>query len=177
MHGLVDSSGLRLSRAACFSIIASAIEVFPKECMGGVCVKTGDRRKVVSAVPYQVAKRSNREIISESSYLFGTLLKQGGFRKLGDYHSHAFRQWDVLTPLEPSGVDLKELPIGGIEIIVSIRRTNKNAFYLKQASSHAIHFACGRYRCVIGAFQRLRGYGRRKIPLYKKLEIELGTAT
>lgn len=162
---------LYISRASCLAIVASASEVYPKECMGCVCTDAEDETKIVAAFPYQLAKRKDQEVYSESGVAFESVFKSGSFRKFGDYHSHPYKSFERLDPLAPSPTDLKELPLNGIEIIVRIRKTKKKANFWRNSKGGRVHVGWGKYRCTIGAFMRIPGRDKYGIPLYKDIRL------
>jgi proteasome lid subunit RPN8/RPN11 len=134
-------------------MVMSASESFPKECMGCVCVNRGGSR-VVSAFPYQYAKRYNQSVTSSSSGVFDRMLREGPLRKLGDYHSHTFFGGEKAEELEPSPTDL-DMPVGGMEAIVSVRRTNRMSFSIR-SSGGRIYGAWRNFRFRIAVFRRTK---------------------
>ncbi len=162
---------IRIKRSACLSIIASAAEVFPKECMGCVCY--GPKNQIVAAFPYQIARRKDMEVWSNSATYFDKLFKTGLFKKLGDFHSHTFQSFEKVFPLTPSQTDLEQLPIGGIEVIVQIRRTRRKSNKWKTTKGGKITIAWDRYRFLIAAFMRIDGHDKNNIPLYKRVRLLL----
>lgn len=163
---------IKIKRSACIGIIASAAEVFPKECMGCICYSS--KNSIVAAFPYQIARRKDQEVWSNSAVYFDKLFKTGGFyKKLGDFHSHTFQSFEKLYPLTPSPTDLNELPIGGIEVIVQVRRTRRNGNSWRTTSGGRISIAWERYRFLIAAFKRIDGHDSAGVPLYKKVRLFL----
>jgi proteasome lid subunit RPN8/RPN11 len=160
---------LYITRASCLAIVASASEVYPKECMGCTCTDAGDDTRIVAAFPYQLARRKYEEVYSESGVAFESVFKSGSFRKFGDYHSHPYKATEKLAALAPSSTDLNELPVNGIEIIVRIRKTKKKANFWRNTKGGRINVGWGQYRCTIGAFMRLPGRDKTGIPLYKDI--------
>lgn len=161
---------IKIPKQICLGIIAAAIEVFPKECMGCICADKKDQ--LMGAFAYQLAHRKLVEVNSDSAQVFEKFFKEAGFKKFADFHSHTFQHFDELLPLEPSSTDLREIEIGGIEFIIEIRRTRKIKKFWKQDKDE-IKIGWGRWRFAIAAFQRLKFFGKHKIPLYKKLKIRL----
>lgn len=159
---------IAIARPACLSIIASAAEVFPKECMGSICCDLKASR-IVAALPYQVATRKPQEVISGSSGVFDKLFQQGPFLKLGDYHSHPFQASEKIFPLGPSPTDLNGLRNGEIEVIVQVRRTRRKGNYWRTTKKGRISIAWDRYRFLIGAFMRAPGTDDDGVPLYKSI--------
>jgi len=144
---------LLISRPVCLTMVMSASEPFPKECMGCVCMDRGCSR-IVSAFPYQYAKRYNQGVTSCSANDFDRMLMKGPVRKLGDYHSHTFFGGEKAYDLEPSPTDL-DMPVGGMEAIVSIRRTNRMAFSIR-SSGGRIYGAWRNFRFRIAVFRKTR---------------------
>jgi proteasome lid subunit RPN8/RPN11 len=161
-----------LSRNACLVMIASAAEVYPKECMGGLCCLTSNPCRIVAAFPWQNAKRKQLEVISESSWHFAKLLgKNSPWSLCYEYHSHPFKPRERNVFLEPSRQDLLNLDVGGVELIVLVTKKKKVDFYMK-CENGVVEAAMGPFRFQIKAFQRLTGQYR-KTPLYKTLKIRL----
>lgn len=170
----MQSFAIKIARPACLSIIASAAEVYPKECMGSVCCPVAGSKKnhIVAAFAYQVARRKLQEVTSDSPHTFDKLFNTGPFVKFGDYHSHPFQAFEKIFPLGPSETDLKELKVGEVEIIVQVRRTRKKGNYWRGTKSGGISIAWDRYRFLIGAFMRTGGKDDEGVPLYKKIGLE-----
>lgn len=163
-----------ISRAACLAIVASAAEVYPKECMGSVCCNAYAKRpKITAAFPYQVARRKLQEVMSDSSTTFDKLFLTGPFAKLGDYHSHPFQGFEKIEPLAPSETDLSELSVGDIEIIVQVRRRRRKGNYWRTTTSGQVSIAWDRYRFLIGGFRKAEGTDEDGVPLYKKIRLRL----
>jgi len=165
---------IEIARPACLSIIASAAEVYPKECMGSVCCPVKGKNKIIAAFPYQVARRKLQEVTSESSHTFDKLFNIGPFLKFGDYHSHPFQAFEKVFPLSPSETDLKELRAGEVEIIVQVRRTRSKGNYWRVTKTGCISIAWDRYRFLIAAFMRKSGTDEEGFPLYNKVGLKLG---
>ena len=157
---------LTLPRSVGLALISSATEVFPRECMGCICCDGFGR--IAAAFPYQLAIRRAQAVSSDSASVFDKLLESGPFLKLGDFHSHTFQANEKIPPLEPSNVDLEELEVGGIEIIVQVRRTRKKRNNWRN-SKDGISIAWGRFRFLICAFMRIKGIDSEGIPLYKRI--------
>ena len=138
-------------------MVLSASESFPKECMGCVCL---DRKgRIVAAFPYQFAKRYNQSVSSISSCTFYTMLKKGPLRKLGDYHSHTFFGNQKVDELAPSDTDM-DMPIGMVEVIVSIKRTNRMSFSIRE-SGYRVYGSWRNFRFRIAAFRKtVEGYDK-----------------
>lgn len=161
-----------ISRSACLSIIAAAAEVFPKECMGSVCTEAGDSWKIIAAIPYQCAKRTSSQVVSESPEAFEKMFKHGTFRKLGDFHSHPFKAKEHLDPLAPSTTDLESLCLGCLELIVRIRKVKKKTNSWRQGKNGRIYVGWNQFRCVIGAFVREKGTEDEEL-LYNDVRLSL----
>lgn len=148
---------LRISRPACLAIIASACEVFPKECMGTICcmeppVKVG---KIVAAFPFQKADRKRSEVDSYSFFFFQEMLSSGPWHTLGSFHSHPETKRSS-AQCAPSEFDLRGMDPGDLEIIVRIRhsrKTKKNAW--KSTSTGRCSISWGKFQFLIGAFIRM----------------------
>ena len=166
----MSSRRLTINRSACVSIVAAAVEVFPKECMGCICCN--QQGKINAAFSYQIARRKAQQVTSTSAEYFDKLFPSGSFSKLGDFHSHTYQHFEKLDPLEPSKTDLDQLKIGGIEIIIQIKRTRSN-LNKWQKSKDRIKIALGRYRCMIAAFMRIKGIDIYGVPLYKEVSLNL----
>lgn len=166
---------LRVTRAACLAMIASAVEVFPKECMGSVCalqVPTVEGR-ICGAFPYQLARRSPEEVSSLSSWMFLDLLSEGGpWVKIGDYHSHTYRRCKKIEELLPSGTDLEGMGVGDVEIIVQVCKTKqcRNSW---RGVREGIRISWGKYRFLLKGFLRLEGRNQEGDPLYRTVELSL----
>lgn len=161
-----------LSRTACLVMIASAAEVYPRECMGGLCCLTQEPCKIVAAFPWQNAKRKHLEVVSESSWHFERLLgRRSPWTLCYEYHSHPYKPKEKDSELEPSRQDLLNLNIGGTELIIKVRKTKKLDFYMRDQNGF-VEAAMGPFRFEIKAFQRTVGEYRRT-PLYKTLKIRL----
>lgn len=159
---------MAIPRSVSLAIISAAAEVFPKECMGCICCD--EFNKVVVAFPYQLAKRRDQEVSSDSSFNFDKLFQTGPFVKMGDFHSHTFQSFEKIPTLGPSSVDLEELPIGGIEVIVQIKRARRKYNSWKN-TENGISISWERFRFLIGAFMRVEGIDSDGVPLYKKIRI------
>jgi len=166
----MSSRRLTINRSACVSIVAAAVEVFPKECMGCICCNS--QGKINAAFSYQIARRKEQQVTSTSAEYFDKLFPSGTFLKLGDFHSHTYQHFEKLDPLEPSPTDLNQLKIGGIEVIIRIKRTRAN-LNKWQKSNGRIKIALGRYRCLIAAFMRIDGIDLLGVPLYKEVRLNL----
>jgi proteasome lid subunit RPN8/RPN11 len=149
-------------------MVCSAIEVFPKECMG--CV-LGKKNVVLSAFPYQNARRKLKEVTSMSSSIFTCLFKNGKIKKIADYHSHTYQHFERSEHCAPSAMDIAQLDVGGVEFIVQIRKRRKKSSYMR-CSSGTIHIGWKRFRCSIVAFRRCDGFEECDI-LYDRVRLGL----
>lgn len=150
---------LCVSKEACLSIVASAAEVFPNECIGILCCTSlpGRRGLVNAAFPYQMARRNPDTVSTDSSDFFLAMFNRSlnsRFLKMGDYHSHPFRYPERIEPLLPSEYDLESLVVGAIEIIVRVRRVKKNRNSWK-SDRGSIKISWGKFRFLIKAFVRM----------------------
>lgn len=169
-----DFSGaesLSISRSACVSIAASAAEVFPKECMGCLGGIVGSD-SVAVAIPYQLAKRKAREVVSSSPDMFKELLG-GHYVKFADYHSHTFEAYEDVLELEPSSQDMQEIKHGEVEIIIQMTKSKSSVQRTRQLKDGSISGSLGRFRFLIRAFVRIRGVDKFKFPRYKVLRLVL----
>jgi len=147
----------------------SAIEVFPKECMGCLCHK--QKNKIEVAIPYQYAKRKTEEVYSTSAIMFEGLLGIH-FKKTCDYHSHT--RTAKREVVEPSETDIQGLSTGMMEVIVQIRRTTSVKHYLRCNPGETISMSWGRYRGIIAAFIRIiNPLDKTKTVYYKRVGLVL----
>jgi hypothetical protein len=109
--------------------------------------------KVITSVPYQLAKRGLDEVVSKSSCFFDRLMHRSGVCKLGEYHSHPFRSFEKVDKLEPSEQDLSEMKVGNIEFIAQVTRVRSKRFWWHSRNG-AISVAWGKYRIFLKAFVR-----------------------
>lgn len=165
----------RLSRSACLTMITSAAEVYPRECMGGLCCLDDKPSTVLTAFPWQKAKRKYLEVVSESSWEFSKIMRENKcqWSLLGDYHSHTYRSNEALGELIPSKQDLNSLDVGGVEFIVRIHKKKSNAFWMTEHEDGYVEAALGKFRFMIKAFERLSALDSKKVPLYKTLRVRL----
>ena len=146
----------------------SAMEVFPKECMGCLCRHRKDRIEL--AIPYQTAKRKMEEVESTSSSFFNTTLS-GPFKKTCDYHSHTRMPKGEKPGL--SETDIKDLAIGEVEAIVQIRRCRTSKHEIRQNPSGTISVAWGCFRGLIVTFVRCKDPAGKKKLYYKRARLAL----
>jgi len=137
--------------------------------MGCVLVK---KNVVLSAFPYQNARRKLKEVSSMSSSIFSYLFKNGKIKKIGDYHSHTYQHFERQERCAPSVMDIAQLDIGGVEFIVQIRRKRKKCSYIR-CGSGSIHIGRKQFRCSIAAFRRCGGFEECDILLYEKVKLGL----
>ena len=145
----------------------SAMEVFPKECMGCLCEHQG---RIVLAIPYQTAKRKEEEVESISSSFFETTL-DSQFKKICDYHSHT----RVGKREKPglSETDTKDLAMGEMEAIVHIRRCRSNKHGIRQNPGGTVSVAWGCFRGLIAAFVRRKDPNGVKKTYYESMGLVL----
>jgi proteasome lid subunit RPN8/RPN11 len=155
----IDCSSLeliRIARPACLAIIASACEVFPRECIGSVCCTSLPARvgNIVVAFPFQKADRMISSVSSYSVNLFDEMTSAGPWTTMGGYHSHTQRAGEIVSCL-PSQTDLEDLDIGGLEIISRIshdRKQTRNVW--KNNASGCISISWGKFQFLIAAYVR-----------------------
>lgn len=167
---------LEVTRAACLAIVASAAEVYPKECMGSICSleRPSKQGKLLAAFPYQIARRRVEEVSSYSSWLFLEMLSKGGpWIKIGDYHSHTYQKREKVDFLSPSEEDLNNMRVGSLEVIVRVKQTARLYNSWKGSGKGGIRIAWGRFRFLIKAFVRMPGKCQEGIPLYKTIRLVL----
>lgn len=179
MKTIVDCSkvvSMKLSRPACLAMVASACEVFPKECMGTLCCLNVPVRKgrIVAAFPFQLAERQKYEVESDSYRFFHKMLGKGSpWKVIGSYHSHtSTRGYDCLCL--PSDTDLENMEIGELEIIVRAVRCRKrpvNKWGTTEAGSISISW--GKFQFLLRGFVRLEGFDKSNVPLYRTMKLEL----
>jgi proteasome lid subunit RPN8/RPN11 len=165
---------LRISRPACLALVASACEVFPKECMGTLCCLELPNRsgKAMAAFPFQIADRAMSWVDSKSYEFFRKMLSCGPWNILCHYHSHTQRNWREVTICEPSEMDLDTLTEGDLEVIVRvsrIRKTKKNKWV--ENPSGKLSISWGRFQFLIGGFVRLEG---NEDGDYRQIELRFG---
>ncbi len=163
-----------LSRSACITMMISAAEVYPRECMGGVCIDKNNPSHVVSAHPWQKARRKYLEVVSESSFVIDKLLSKSQWHLCADYHSHTYRVNEKLDELVPSNQDLRSLEIGGVEFIIRIHKVKRAEYWMMQnADGGFVEGAIGRFRFQIKAFRRTPALDSKTKLVYKTLRVKL----
>lgn len=158
-----------VDRLACLTIMASAIEVFPKECIGLVFGKAGNG---VLAVPIQVARRRNESVTTISDLLsdkFETFL---GFKRLCGYHSHTFTARERDDDVRPSDTDMKGIDVGEIEVIVNIRKRRRTSNSIAAVDGCILMSFAG-YDLKMSAFERIEGKDKNG-PLNRQVSLSLG---
>jgi len=151
-----------------FSIITmsfAAIEVFPKECMGGLISLPTRLPVIVAAVPYQIAKRTTEEVETDSSSLLSSL-RIGRHLKIGDFHSHPFSGRMESEPLAPSKTDFEDAIEGEWDLIVRIVRVRSSLHRRMREHGGSLSMSEGRFRIL------MRGYYRDKKD-YKEVAIRI----
>lgn len=155
------------------AIIASACEVFPRECMGSVCctsvpVKVGN---IVAAFPFQKADRMISSVSSYSVNLFDEITSAGPWLTMGGYHSHTQRAGEIV-PCLPSPTDVEELDIGGLEIISRISHDRKHTrnVWTNNASGR-ISISWGKFQFLIAAYVRMEAPSNKDL-YYSQVSIE-----
>ena len=151
----------------CLGMIASAIETYPKECMGAVFCSNLKSIKIETAIPYQIARRNTSTVYSETSTEF-IKLNRNGFIKLGDYHSHPYTNKEVLDPLLPSFCDIKDIAVGDIELIIRLHkvRTKSSKIVTKK---DCICISWGKFRIQVMAFKKIKKTQGRELFLKDQL--------
>jgi hypothetical protein len=163
-NGFSKTKIIAVPHGACWAMAFAAIEVFPKECMGGVSLASRHGAVAVAgfAASYQLARRTPDEVSSNSSDFFGGIMD-----KLADFHSHPHvgRETEIT---EPSEMDLKNMLDGDVEIIVSIGRKRSCMKKAMRSRHGTITGSVGRFRLAINAFVRI-GEGTGKDIEYGKV--------
>lgn len=168
----------------CLSIVAAAIEVYPKECMGCLIVKRRPSKKsriatVIGIFPYQLAKRSRDAVESGSHWKFKDLMrKTGSWDLMGDFHSHPYTEREKDTPTEPSWWDLENISVGDTEVIIKIVKVSKKSknFTLRHKKDGTVDLKIGYYECNILAFSKIRGkvkVGRKMQAKHRNIKIKV----
>lgn len=165
------TDALILERSACLAIIASAMEVFPRECVG-LIFKSGERSSLALAIPMQVANRRRTSVVSNSLLLFSGFNRCKNFTRFCGYHSHPYSSNESECAVEPSKCDMDGIEVGEIEIIVNVRRRRKKKNSWKQKDGNIL-IRHGQFCFVVSAFMRLSGKMKR-FPLYKRVGLSLG---
>lgn len=142
-----------IRQAAALGMAFSAIEVFPKECMGGLLAKHGKNPIIVASIPYQLAKRTQDAVETYSSLKLSEM-KLGRLFKLGDYHSHPFCGTKNSEPLEPSDYDLKDAKEGDIDCIIRVIKTGRRNHRGLRGCGTSISMAEATFRILMKAFWR-----------------------
>lgn len=143
----------------------SAIEVFPKECMGGMLAKKGKIPLIAAAVPYQIAKRTKESVETESSPKLSNM-GVGHLYKIGDFHSHPFEGKKDAVPLTPSEYDFETTDKGELDLIIRVMRARSNKRKSLCMKGLSISMSEGRFRILIRAYYRDEKE-------YKKIKINL----
>lgn len=180
--GSSELSTIIVSLESCLALIASAVEVYPKECIGCLLVrrskKSQSSKKIAGVFSYQLAKRSRDAVTSYSLHKMRSFaLRSKKWDVLGEFHSHPYTESEKETPTEPSIEDLKGLKVGNIEIIVKI--VNGIRFHKSSNPRHkkngTINMNVGYYECNILAFRKLRDIkiGRKKCHRYETIKLKV----
>ena len=168
---------LKISHPACLSIVASACEVYPKECLGTLCCKRIPKfkGKVVAAFPFQLANRKPYGVESNSYSFFSNMLLKGGpWSTLGSFHSHTCYDEKYNFLCSPSKIDLESMEIGDLEIIIRVMRKRKRNINIWESTSGGnISVSWGKFQFLIRGFVRTEGYDSNGIPFYKNVKLEL----
>jgi len=143
----------------------SAMEVFPKECMGCLC---RSKNRLDLAVPYQTAKRKTEEVESTSSSFFESVLPR---LFACDYHSHTRMPKGEKPGL--SETDTKDLALGEMEAIVHIRRCRSRKHGIRGNPGGTVSVAWGCFRGLIAAFVRCKDPAGEKKTYYQQVRLTL----
>lgn len=162
----MKTDSIIIDKVACLGIIASAIEVYPKECMGLIFGKSNCAK---IAIPLQQAKRKEKEVTSDSILFLDKFATFCGYKRICAYHSHPFDSREAKGPVEPSTVDIDGIAAGDIEIITNIRRTRKKSS-LFTCSDGNINILFDNYMLEISTFMRAEP----EELTYKKIPMILG---
>lgn len=141
-----------IPKSACLVMMVSAMEAYPKECMG--VVLSSRRGFVLSAIPYQLARRRPMSVSSESCLRLERLFSRGCVRKMCDYHSHIYAREGPSWEVEPSDDDLIGTGVGGLEMIVGVRRVRSSANWIRN-SGKGVLAALGTFRFKVALFEKL----------------------
>jgi proteasome lid subunit RPN8/RPN11 len=158
-----------VDKLACLTIMASAIEVFPRECIG---LAFGTPNLTLLAIPIQVARRRDESVSTVSELISDTFSNYLGLSRICGYHSHTFKASERETDVTPSKTDMEGIDIGDIEVIVNIRKRRKKREFMKSEDG-LIYMSFGGYDLKMAAFERLDGKNRDG-PLYKRVSLVLG---
>lgn len=140
---------LRVSREACLVMLASAIETFPKECVGQLFSDGSS----FFAMPFQIAHRTKVSVVSYSSRKISVICGRRT-KKFAEYHSHPFEGWELVSPPEPSFDDVKGMCVGDIEFIINIYKLDNSRKFVT-SSNGEIRAGMGFFRLSIRAFEKI----------------------
>jgi len=144
---------LSIRESAVLTIGFAAIEVFPKECMGGLLAIPGRVPLVVASVPYQLAKRTTEEVETYSSPKL-SLMRLGRLVKIGDFHSHPFSGIKNSEPLNPSEYDVKDSSEGEVDLIVRVVRVRFKWHRSPRKHGKSISMSEGMFRMLIKGYYK-----------------------
>lgn len=142
------------------SMIVSAVEVFPNECLGlllgyrawNSLDKT--RRAIVEqAIAYQTAerKRNEAEIGRKPEFRCKDMFyKLYSWEPIGDFHSHPNAKASL------SNGDKKSMEIGDIEIIIGIAKKRRTSYWRYSTSKKELSGVFGDYRFEIAVHSCFR---------------------
>lgn len=155
-----DVGAVRLPKSACLSILTSASEVYPRECIGGLYGSNAPRSVayIESAVPYQLAKRGKSLAEQEKSSFkrIQSLFADSEWLILGGYHSHPSYDSRYVFSAEPSKIDIEGLEVGEMEMIVRVSKKKKRTKgWCRNTSAGNISASWGEYLFLIKAFIRV----------------------
>jgi proteasome lid subunit RPN8/RPN11 len=167
MEGFLDVKLVVVPRSACLAMAFAAVEVFPKECMGGLSLSSKNRGRVVAgfASPYQLATRRIDEVSSHTSAEFG-----GAIVKLADFHSHPHVGREAVV-LNPSDMDLENMENGDVEVIISIGKSKRSMSFVRSNSRGSINISMGKFRLSVNAFIRTGDPTGMDAPPYRRVSM------
>lgn len=144
---------LSIRESSVLTMAFASIEVFPKECMGGLLALPTRVPIIVAAVPYQLAKRTTEEVETYSSSLLSSI-RTGKTMKLGDFHSHPFSGRIESEPLAPSESDFEDSSQGEVDVIVRIVRVRSSMYRRITEHGGSLSMSEGRFRILMRAYYR-----------------------
>lgn len=159
---------LSFRESSILTIAFAAIEVFPKECMGGLLAVPGRIPLVSAAVPYQLAKRTTEGVDTYSSPKLSSM-RLGRLVKIGDFHSHPFAGAKDSEPLKPSECDFKDSTEGEVDLIVRVVSVRLRMHRSLRKHGKSLSMSEGRFRILVKAYYRgVKNYEEIDIRLCKE---------
>jgi len=144
---------LSFRESSILTIAFAAIEVFPKECMGGMLAVPGRIPLVSAAVPYQLAKRTTEGVDTYSSPKLSSM-RLGRLVKIGDFHSHPFAGAKDSEPLKPSEYDFEASVEGEVDLIVRVVSARLKMHRSLRKHGKSLSMSEGRFRILVKAYYR-----------------------